>query len=114
MVELHKGGGRCGAVGVYELELGPFFLPKVSTTLTNLLLDWILLLARPVFFFFFSPASTLGVCPRTLPARARDPCTFPPRSPTVTSTVRPLSWATSKASSRGVPEQYRLMFSRAG
>ena len=26
-----------------------------------------------VFFFFFSPASTFGVCPRTLPARARDP-----------------------------------------
>ena len=30
-----------------------------------LLTYWILLLARPVFFFFFSPASTLGVWPLT-------------------------------------------------
>ena len=67
-----------------ELELGPFLRPpKVSTTFTNLrikevkhevgvkqskidlLTYWILLLARPVFFFFFSPASTLGVWPLT-------------------------------------------------
>merc|ERR1712176_1064975 len=45
----------------YELELGPFFLPKVATTLTNRRLYWILLLARPVFFFFFSCFSTLEV-----------------------------------------------------
>ena len=66
-----------------ELELGPFLRPpKVSTTFTNLVIKlvnnetiqrniyhlltyWILLLARPVFFFFFSPASTLGVWPLT-------------------------------------------------
>jgi hypothetical protein len=46
---------------LYELELGPFFLPNEATTLTNLLLYWIRRLARPVFFFFFSPASTFGV-----------------------------------------------------
>ena len=70
--------------GAYsELELGPFLRPpKVSTTFTNLVIKlvstreiqrksihlltyWILLLARPVFFFFFSPASTLGVWPLT-------------------------------------------------
>merc|ERR1719495_2248510 len=72
-----------------ELEFGPFLRPpKVSTTLTNLLTYWILLLARPVFFFFFSPASTLGVCPRTFPALAKDPWTFPPLSGIVTSTAK--------------------------
>ncbi len=60
---------------IYEFELGPFLRPKVWTTLTNRRLYWILLLARPVFFFFFSWASTLGVWPRTLPARAREPWT---------------------------------------
>ena len=60
----------------YELALGPRRRPKVWTTLTNLLLYWILLLARPVFFFFFSWGSTLGVWPRTLPARAREPWTW--------------------------------------
>ena len=39
--------------------------------------------ARPVFAFFFSSASTLGVCPLTLPARAREPWTLPPRRPGV-------------------------------
>lgn len=33
--------------------------------------DW------PVFFFFFSCFSTFGVWARTLPARAREPCTLP-------------------------------------
>ena len=92
----------------YELELGPFFLPKVSTTLTNLLLYWILLLARPVFFFFFSPASTLGVCPRTFPARAREPWTFPPLRGTVTSRVASAREASSTLASMGLPEQKRL------
>merc|ERR1712029_46745 len=64
--------------GSYELELGPFLRPNVATTLTNLRLYWILLLALPVFFFFFSWASTLGVCP----------CTFPPLSGNETSTVQ--------------------------
>ncbi len=31
---------------------------------------------------------TLGVCPRTLPARAREPCTLPPFSGMVRSTAR--------------------------
>ena len=31
------------------------------------------LAARPVGSFFFSCLGTLGVCPRTLPARAREP-----------------------------------------
>merc|ERR1719461_2276356 len=72
----------------YELALGPFLRPKVATTLTNLLLYWMRLLARPVFFFFFSWASTLGVCPRTLPARAKEPWTLPPFSGSVTSTAQ--------------------------
>merc|ERR1719495_1419441 len=77
-----------------ELEFGPFLRPpKVSTTLTNLLTYWILLLARPVFFFFFSPASTLGVCPLTFPALAREPWTFPPLS----GTVRSSAWFSRKA-----------------
>jgi hypothetical protein len=33
--------------------------------------------ARPRGFFFLSCFATLGVCPRTLPARASDPWTFP-------------------------------------
>merc|ERR1719354_1487001 len=47
-------------INIYELELGPFFLPNDSTTLTNLLLYWILLLARPVFFFFLLNSLNLG------------------------------------------------------
>ena len=34
-------------------------------------------MARPLGFFFFSCLGTLGVWPRTLPARAREPCTLP-------------------------------------
>merc|ERR1719495_1154371 len=95
-----------------ELEFGPFLRPpKVSTTLTNLLTYWILLLARPVFFFFFSPASTLGVCPLTLPARAREPCTLPP----FRGIVRSTDWFSRAprliSSSRGVPQQKRLSIS---
>merc|ERR1719334_318825 len=84
-----------------ELALGPFLRPKVSTTLTKRLLYWILLLALPVFFFFFSPASTLGVCPLTLPARAKEPWTFPPRRGTVRSMVRFSRAARFTSSSRG-------------
>ena len=60
----------------YEFALGPRRRPKVWTTLTNRLLYWILLLARPVFFFFFSWGSTLGVWPLTFPARAKEPWTW--------------------------------------
>merc|ERR1719495_1223507 len=92
-----------------ELELGPFLRPpKVSTTLTNLLTYWILLLARPVFFFFFSPASTLGVWPRTFPALAKDPWTFPPLSGIVTSTAWFSRNPRETSSSRGAPEQNRF------
>merc|ERR1719433_43550 len=87
-----------------ELALGPFLRPKVSTTLTKRLLYWILLLALPVFFFFFSPASTLGVCPLTFPARAKEPWTFPPSRGTVRAMGR---------SSRGEPEQKRLSCSQS-
>merc|ERR1719504_624954 len=53
-----ESGWRLWGAAYSELELGPFLRPpKVSTTFTNLLTYWILLLARPVFFFFFSPAS---------------------------------------------------------
>merc|ERR1719320_1405214 len=69
------------------LELGPLAFPKVLTTLTNFLLYCCLRAALPVFFFFFSPASTFGVCPFTLPARASEPWTFPPCNSTTTSSV---------------------------
>ena len=45
------------------------------------ILTCIRLLARPVLAFFFSSASTFGVWPLTLPARAKEPWTLPPRSP---------------------------------
>lgn len=48
-----------------------------SPTLTNRLLYLILFIARPFGFFFFSCFATFGVCPLTLPARAKDPCTLP-------------------------------------
>merc|ERR1719354_1397703 len=95
-------------INIYELELGPFFLPNDSTTLTNLLLYWILLLARPVFFFFFSTASTLGVWPLTLPARAREPWTLPPRSGMLTSTGIPSRRETLIPSWSRVPAQVRF------
>ena len=44
---------------------------------TNRRLYCSLFLARPVVCFFFSPFCTLGVWPRTLPARASEPCTLP-------------------------------------
>ena len=61
----------------YELALGPFFLPKVCTTVTKRRRYWMRRLARPVFFLRFSCASTLGVWPLTFPARASEPCTLP-------------------------------------
>ena len=51
----------------------PAYLP----TFTNRLLYLILFIARPLGFFFFSCFATFGVCPLTLPARAKDPCTLP-------------------------------------
>nr|BAO02227.1 Mr_precursor_153 [Conus marmoreus] len=64
------------------------------------------LLARPVFFFFFSCGSTLGVWPLTLPARAREPCTLPPTRRTSTSSVARFSSAARLAPfSRGFPAQ---------
>jgi len=58
-------------------ELGPRFLPKPTTAVTNRRLYCILLCARPRGFFFLSCFATLGVWPRTFPARASDPCTLP-------------------------------------
>ena len=59
--------------------LGPRFLPKPVTTLTKRLLYFKRLQARPVGFLAFSCGATFGVCPRTFPARASDPCTLPAR-----------------------------------
>merc|ERR1719347_265648 len=96
-----------------ELEFGPFLRPKVSTTLTKRLLYWILLFARPVFFFFFSPASTFGVWPLTFPARAREPWTFPPFSGIVRSIVWFSNTARFTSSSSGAPEQNRFSCSQS-
>jgi len=57
----------------WEFELGPFLRPNDATTLTNRRLYCMRRFARPVFFFFFSPFSTFGVCPFTFPARANEP-----------------------------------------
>ena len=58
--------------------LGPFFLPGPTTTFTNRRLYCRRFFARPVkFLLVFSPLATFGVWPRTLPARASDPWTFP-------------------------------------
>jgi len=56
------------------LELGPTFFPPIPvTTLTYRRLYCMRFFARPRGCFFFSWASTLGVWPFTLPARASDP-----------------------------------------
>ena len=58
--------------------LGPFFLPGPTTTFTNRRLYCRRFFARPVkALLVFSPLATFGVWPRTLPARASDPWTFP-------------------------------------
>merc|ERR1711976_699232 len=70
-------------------QFGPFFLPpKELLDITNRRLYWARRAARPVFFFFFSSASTFGVWPLTLPARAKEPWTLPPKS-------LPISWTLS-------------------
>jgi hypothetical protein len=48
-----------------------------SPTLTKRLLYLMRFRARPLGFFFLSCLGTLGVWPRTLPARAREPWTLP-------------------------------------
>merc|ERR1712170_47602 len=92
----------------YELELGPLLLPNPVTTLTKRRLYCMRRLARPVFFFFFSCLSTLGVCPFTFPARAREPWTLPPSMRTSTCrVVRSVVQAERHmSSSRGWPQQY--------
>jgi len=57
--------GYCVSIMYYDsvhdhwvFEFGPLLRPNVATTLTNLLLYCSRLLARPVFFFFFSCLST--------------------------------------------------------
>ena len=58
--------------------LGPFFLPTPTCTLTKRRLYCSLFFARPVCFLALSVFfATLGVCPRTLPARASEPWTLP-------------------------------------
>jgi hypothetical protein len=83
-----KRTGRCGRQDRTERArgrtilpsgcvLGPFFLPTPTTTFTKRRLYCSRFFARPVSCFFFSCFATLGVCPRTLPARAREPWTLP-------------------------------------
>lgn len=86
-----------------ELALGPRRRPKAWTTLAKRRLNWIRLLARPVFFFLFSCFSTLGVCPLTLPARANDPCTLPPSRGTVKSNSTLPKDETSQSFAKMVP-----------
>lgn len=54
-----------------------FLLPPVIVTLTKRRVYVSLFFARPLGVFFFSWGSTFGVAERTLPARAREPCTLP-------------------------------------
>ncbi|KAL7529365.1 hypothetical protein ACHAWF_002954 [Thalassiosira exigua] len=60
------------------MEFGPTLFPPIPvTTLTYRRLYCMRFFARPRGCFFFSWASTFGVWPFTLPARASDPWTFP-------------------------------------
>lgn len=89
---------------IYALfEFGPRRRPNPCTTLTNRRLYWIRLLARPVFFFFFSCFSTFGVCPLTLPARANEPCTLPPNNGTFMSNSKLLKALAGVNKSKMVP-----------
>lgn len=54
--QIQRQKGYCKMVIYSELELGPRFLPKPTTTLTNRLLYCARRLARPVSFFFLSSA----------------------------------------------------------
>lgn len=56
---------------------GPGTPCRYSPTLTKRRLYFMRLQARPVAFFFLSCFATLGVWPRTLPARASEPWTLP-------------------------------------
>jgi hypothetical protein len=60
----------------FSEEFGPLFLPNPTTAVTKRRLYCMRLWARPVGFFFLSCLATLGVWPRTFPARAKDPCTL--------------------------------------
>lgn len=62
---------------IFYWLFGPRFFPNPVTTFTKRRLYLTRLQARPVGFLAFSWGATFGVCPRTFPARARDPCTFP-------------------------------------
>jgi len=66
--ELPSAVGSCHATA-HGLEGAPTF--------TNRRLYLMRCAARPFGFFFLSAFATLGVCPLTLPARAKDPCTLP-------------------------------------
>mmetsp|Transcript_529 Transcript_529/g.1022 ORF Transcript_529/g.1022 Transcript_529/m.1022 type:complete len:207 (+) Transcript_529:251-871(+) len=55
------------------LEFGERFLPIPTTTLTKRRLYLMRWNARPLGCFFFSCLATLGVWPRTFPARAKEP-----------------------------------------
>ena len=84
-----KGGGRTGVLGAGQ----PAAEPQAhcaegschatvhglggAPTFTNRRLYLMRCAARPFGFFFLSAFATLGVCPLTLPARAKDPCTLP-------------------------------------
>ena len=50
---------------------------KGAPTFTNRRLYLMRCAALPFGFFFLSAFATFGVWPRTLPARAKDPCTLP-------------------------------------
>lgn len=100
-----------------EFAFGPRLRPKDWTILAKRRLNWIRRFARPVFFFFFSAFSAFGVCPLTLPARAKDPCTLPPSNGMVKSNSMPPNEDTKQSFDKIVPSQDNvnstsLMFSR--
>ena len=67
--------------------VSPLLSSPATLTFTSLALYWFRLFALTVSGFFFSRASTLSVCPLTLPAQAREPCTLPPSYLSPNSTV---------------------------
>ena len=73
-----------------------------APTFTNRRLYLMRCAARPFGFFFLSAFATFGVWPRTLPARAKDPCTLPARQRIATGQARaPRSGATAAAGGGG-------------
>lgn len=103
-----QSNGKINCIIYAELAFGPRRRPKPCTTFTKRRLYWMRRLARPVFFFFFSCFSTLGVWPFTFPARAKEPCTLPPNNGTVMSNSQLVNVLTVAKQSKILPSHDKV------